>query len=115
MLAMTDPAADISTLLDVVDGGDAILFTGAGFSCDAFDRTGKPLPDTTTMRRELWSLGFPDDEEPDDSTLSDLSGVARSPARGRSRSRASGSAGCRPRRKRSRRAGCSRRRSVRGR
>jgi hypothetical protein len=62
-------------LIDIVVSGDAVLFTGAGFSIGARDITGVPLPDSEQMRRELWRLVFEDDR-PDDSTLADLYDVA---------------------------------------
>lgn len=69
---------DASTL-DAIDAlirsQTAVLFTGAGFSCDARDRNGRPLPDGPTMASELWRLCF-SDEEPDDSSLPDLCDVA---------------------------------------
>jgi hypothetical protein len=57
------------------------LFTGAGFSLGARDTTADPVPDSETMRRELYALLF-GDEPPDDSTLPDLYDVAlaRAPA-----------------------------------
>jgi hypothetical protein len=62
-------------LVDVVHSGDAILFTGAGFSIGALDVAGVPLPDSEQMRRELWQIVFGDDP-PDGSTLQDLYDVA---------------------------------------
>src|SRR5687768_5073989 len=59
----------------VIASGDAALFTGAGFSAEARDRSGQGLPDTPQMIRDLWAMLFP--EEPvDDSTLADLYDVA---------------------------------------
>ena len=54
-----------------VRSGDAILFTGAGFSGDARDLDGNPLPDARQMIEELWPLIF-DGTEPDNSSLADL-------------------------------------------
>jgi hypothetical protein len=56
---------------DIIASGNAMLFTGAGFSADAHDLDGKPLPDSEEMRRELWELIFGDDEL-DASSLQDL-------------------------------------------
>jgi hypothetical protein len=61
----------LGELADVIASGDAMLFTGAGFSADAHDLDGNPLPDSDQMRRELWHEIF-GDEEPDDSSLQDL-------------------------------------------
>lgn len=71
-----DPAL-IDELEQVVHSGDAVLFTGAGFSVGARDGAGDPLPDSETMRRELFALVFGDDS-PDDSSLPDLYDVALS-------------------------------------
>ena len=62
-------------LASAIRGGNAILFTGAGFSAEARDRAGDPLPDSAQMACELWKLVFPD-ERPDDSTLADLYDIA---------------------------------------
>jgi hypothetical protein len=62
-------------LAAVIAGGDAILFTGAGFSADARDVRGRPLPTSSQMTAELWRLCF-GDEPQDDSTLCDLYDVA---------------------------------------
>jgi SIR2-like domain len=51
--------------------GRLTLFTGAGFSADARDLEGRPIPSTDELREELWGLCFPE-ETPDDSVLSDL-------------------------------------------
>lgn len=72
-----DSAGDsaIVDLARVIDSGDAMLFTGAGFSSDARDLDGRPLPDSAQMVRELWPLVFEGDEL-DESTLPDLYDVA---------------------------------------
>jgi hypothetical protein len=58
-------------LARAIAGGGAMLFTGAGFSSDAMDTEGNPLPDSRRMSAELWALVFGDDEA-DDSSLADL-------------------------------------------
>jgi len=63
-------------LLEVIAGGSAILFTGAGFSVAARDRSDHPMPDGERMRRELWRIVFSEAEEPDASSLQDLFDVA---------------------------------------
>jgi len=66
-----------SELSRVIASGDAMLFTGAGFSVDARDAAGEPLPDSRGMARDLWRIAFGDDAgEPDESTLADLYDVA---------------------------------------
>lgn len=62
-------------LADAIGSGDAILFTGAGFSAEAHCCAGTPLPDSAQMARDLWEILFPGDE-PDDSTLADLYDIA---------------------------------------
>jgi hypothetical protein len=66
-----EPVAPYGELSRIIASGEAMLFTGAGFSSDARDLAGRPLPDSTQMIRELWSICFGDDE-PDDSSLADL-------------------------------------------
>jgi hypothetical protein len=66
---------ELHDLAAVVATGDAILFTGAGFSASALDLQARPLPDAEQMRSELWRLVFGDDES-DDSSLQDLYEVA---------------------------------------
>jgi hypothetical protein len=53
----------------------AVLFTGAGFSSEARDTEGAPLPVASVMAEELRALCFRDCPE-DDSTLQDLYDVA---------------------------------------
>jgi hypothetical protein len=67
-----DPLRELS---GIVRSGDAVLFTGAGFSAEARDCAGNCLPDSKVMISELWPMLFPD-EEPDESTLADLYDVA---------------------------------------
>lgn len=66
----------------MIGSGEAALFTGAGFSAEAKDRSGRSLPDSRTMISELWSMLF-GDAEPDESSLADLYDVAllRAPER----------------------------------
>jgi hypothetical protein len=62
-------------LTALVDSGEAILFTGAGFSAGALDSRGRALPRSVDMAGELWGMLF-DDGPPDGSTLADLFDVA---------------------------------------
>ena len=62
-------------LTSIIASGDAVLFTGAGFSAEAVDRSGRALPDSAEMVRDLWSMLF-GNEPADDSTLADLYDVA---------------------------------------
>lgn len=79
---MTSPQDRLRELSGVIGSGEAILFTGAGFSAEARDCAGKGLPDSKAMIGELWEMLFPD-EEPDESTLADLYDAAllRAPER----------------------------------
>jgi hypothetical protein len=72
----------LADLAAVIGSGDALLFSGAGFSSSARDLAGAPLPDSARMIRELWPLVF-DTEAPDDSSLQDLYDAAllRAPER----------------------------------
>ena len=56
--------------------GRALLFTGAGFSSAARDRSGRPLPSTSELTDALWDLCFPG-EARDASQLQDLFEHAR--------------------------------------
>jgi hypothetical protein len=62
-------------LAAVIRTGEAMLFTGAGFSAEALCRAGEPLPDGARMAADLWKILFHDDQ-PDDSSLADLYDVA---------------------------------------
>jgi hypothetical protein len=62
---------EIQALRADLGTGEAMLFTGAGFSSTALDRRGKPVPSTEEITRELWTLCF-GDEEQDESSLTDL-------------------------------------------
>jgi hypothetical protein len=62
-------------LASVIRSGNAMLFTGAGFSGEAICCSGEPLPDGARMTADLWRMLFSADE-PDDSTLADLYDVA---------------------------------------
>jgi hypothetical protein len=62
-------------LAALIRSGEAMLFTGAGFSGEAQCRAGGPLPDSAAMARDLSSMLFPSDP-PDDSSLADLYDVA---------------------------------------
>ncbi|MBA3393071.1 MAG: hypothetical protein H0T89_10525 [Deltaproteobacteria bacterium] len=59
----------------IIASGNAMLFTGAGFSANACDLDGNCLPDSARMCQELWPICFPDGE-PDGSSLQDLYDVA---------------------------------------
>jgi hypothetical protein len=52
--------------------GRPVLLTGAGFSCDARDLDGRPVPTGREMADELWPLCFPGEPRDEASTLQDL-------------------------------------------
>jgi hypothetical protein len=62
-------------LLQTIASGQAVLFTGAGFSADVRSVSGACLPDGPQMLAELWELVY-GNVPPDDSSLADLYDVA---------------------------------------
>jgi hypothetical protein len=48
-------------LAAMIASGEALLFTGAGFSAEATDREGHPLPDAKDMIADLWRMLFGDE------------------------------------------------------
>src|SRR3954465_2855381 len=73
---MGDERSRQQELARIIGSGEAALFTGAGFSAEAIDCSGRCLPDSREMVRELWELLFDDGGEPDERTLADLYDVA---------------------------------------
>jgi hypothetical protein len=65
------PAVLAERLRDSIATGEAVLFTGAGFSVDARDRSGRPIPTGPELADELFDLCFPG-EQRDESGLTDL-------------------------------------------
>ena len=56
---------DEKYLLRVLSRNDAVLFTGAGFSTDATNQLGQPLPLSSGLARQLWHLvGYQEAYEP---------------------------------------------------
>ena len=66
---------ELAALHQVVASGEAILFTGAGFSAGVRDRQGRPLPSSDELAGELWAMQF-GDRPRDGSSLADLLDVA---------------------------------------
>lgn len=62
---------EIQGLRKVLASGEAMLFTGAGFSSSARDGAGRPIPSSEEITREIWELSFPGEEQ-DASSLTDL-------------------------------------------
>ncbi|MEQ1885178.1 MAG: SIR2 family protein [Bryobacteraceae bacterium] len=53
-----------------------ILFTGAGFSVDAKDGSGRSIPSSGELKREIWTLCYPDQPFDESSSLGDLFAAA---------------------------------------
>jgi hypothetical protein len=70
-----DHQGRIGELAAIIASGEAALFTGAGFSAEAQDSSGRPLPDAKEMIAELWQLLF-EGTSNDESSLADLYDVA---------------------------------------
>lgn len=56
--------------------GEIVLFTGAGFSLEAKDRTGQNLPTVTALKQELWAISFPGQVIEPEATLGELYSIA---------------------------------------
>lgn len=61
----------ITLLKSQISQGEAILFTGAGFSAGASDRAGNPLPIGRVLSRELWGIAFPSESFDEGTRLPD--------------------------------------------
>lgn len=73
---------DIEYLTDHFSRSDIALVTGAGFSADARDARGRPLPSVQDLRDELWRLCFGPDPVEEDCSLGDVYQLALSRHRG---------------------------------
>ena len=69
-------ANDLARLRSQVSRGEVVLFTGAGFSSDAKDHSGRAIPSSTDLKRELWELCYPGEAFDTSSSLGDLYGAA---------------------------------------
>ena len=78
---MIDPDQVITRLRSQMSRGQIVLFTGAGFSRDAYSRGGRRLPSSQELRDEFLELAFPGDPPEEGTTLGEAFGVAlqRSP------------------------------------
>jgi hypothetical protein len=63
---------DWEYLDDHLSRSKAVLVTGAGFSTDARDYRGRPLPSIRELQNELWALCFPDRVIEEDASVGDL-------------------------------------------
>ncbi len=69
-------ANDFARLRSQASRGELILFTGAGFSLGAKDHSGRPIPSSYDLKRELWQLCYPGEPYDDSSSIGDLYGAA---------------------------------------
>ncbi len=74
---MTELGDLIERLGSQVSRAEPVLFTGAGFSCDARDVTGQPLPSSKDLTAECWKLAFPDEPFDGSAVLGDAFFAAR--------------------------------------
>ena len=79
----TDLNAIILRLGEQMARAEVSLFTGAGFSFGANDLTGAPIPQVDDLRREIWTLLWPDDPFDENSTLQDTYAAALAEGRNR--------------------------------
>ena len=70
-------ANSIARLRSQMARAEVVFFTGAGFSVGAENRRGQKLPTTAQLKRELWGLCYPDQENDPTSTLGELFDVAK--------------------------------------
>lgn len=62
----------VQRLTSQMSRGDVVLFTGAGFSLGAAATSGRAVPSSEELRRELWPLAFPGSEPDNESTLGEV-------------------------------------------
>lgn len=80
---MEDKAFAIDRLMAQLARGEAILFTGAGFSRGAANANGEPIPQGSELKRAIWKLIEPDSEPDEGSTLADTYAAALAEGRGK--------------------------------
>jgi hypothetical protein len=69
-------SSDLARLRSQTSRGELILFTGAGFSVGAKNRSGQLIPTSSELRRELWQLCYRGEPFDDSSSLGDLYSAA---------------------------------------
>jgi NAD-dependent SIR2 family protein deacetylase len=62
---------------------EAVLFTGAGFSWDAKDEDGRPIPQVDDLKKEIWESTWPREPVESQSTLADTYAAALAEGRNR--------------------------------
>ena len=72
------PPQLIDVLRTKIELGDAVLFTGAGFSQGATAMDDQPLPSSRRLKTIFWPIGFPDVPEDEESSLGDVFDCAMS-------------------------------------
>ena len=70
----------LGVLRNRISSGEIVLFTGAGFSCEAKAADGQALPGSQELRRMLWPIAFPGQDEDEESSLADVYECALSQA-----------------------------------
>lgn len=76
---MAKPEIDrslIQRLSSQLSRGEAILFTGAGFSRSAVNKAGDKLPTASALKAMFWEIGFPGEPLDESSSLGDVFEVA---------------------------------------
>jgi len=66
----------LARLRSQISNAGLVLFTGAGFSCAALDRKGRPLPSVSELKKEIWDLCFATADFDSSTNLGDLFEVA---------------------------------------
>jgi hypothetical protein len=56
---------------------DGVLFLGAGFSVEARNIEGEPVPTGNALKKRIWPLCFPDRDYNSQSSLADLYEIAK--------------------------------------
>lgn len=77
--------AVLQRLSSQLSRGEAILFTGAGFSMGASNRRGERMPGVATLKALLWEIAFPGADYDEASSLGDIFEVAIDTAHNRTR------------------------------
>ena len=72
------PPQLIHVLRTKIGLGDAVLFTGAGFSQDSTAMNDQPLPSSRQLKTILWRIAFPGVPEDEESSLGDIFDCAMS-------------------------------------
>ncbi len=73
---MTLTGNDLARMRSQMSRAELVLFTGAGFSSGASDRSGRLLPTSDDLKQDLWDLCFPGAPFDPLASLADLYGTA---------------------------------------